>query len=121
MSDTLTITSGAGPDNWVITAYLSATTLLPAEIFLYENLGTTELGRYVGVADVSQLGLYQVWSGTAIPTFGNAYVRYAQAKIVLPLGDDDLVVRTTTNLIATAKALKSAFQSAASSTSSVVL
>lgn len=121
MSDSLSITAGAQPEGWVITANLVNNTILPSQIFLYENTGTSTLGRYVGVSTVAQLGRYQIWQGIPIPSFGNAYVRHDQAKITLPLGDDELAIRSTNNLIATAKALKAEMQAEASSTRTVIL
>jgi hypothetical protein len=120
--DTLSITSGPQGDIWVITATLTSHSTLPAEIFLYENTGETELGRYIGVCDIEQLGLYQIWTGQAIPRFGNAYVRHTQAKITLPLGVSSRYASVISNLTATAKSLKTSLTgSGATTTTSVTL
>ena len=50
-------------------------------VFLYANTGTNTLGAYMGVANVNELSSFQVWTGTPIPIFANAYVLHTQAVI----------------------------------------
>lgn len=70
-------------DQYVITASVLPGGYLPQNIFLYQNTGTTTLGLYYGVCNTDELTRFQVWSGSAIPLFGNAFVRYNQAKIIV--------------------------------------
>ena len=70
-------------DYWNITAELLSGSYLPSDIFIYQNTGTTTLGKYKGICGMDELKRLQVWSGTAIPKFGNKFVRYSQAKIQL--------------------------------------
>lgn len=86
--NSLQVTQGFDGNNWVATISLTPGSDLPAEIFLYENTGTTVLGDYATVCNFSELERFQVWTGTAIPLFGNKYVRSAQAKIVRPSRDE---------------------------------
>ena len=68
---------------------------LPGDIFIYENTGTTTLGTYIGVANLDELTRLQVFDiNTAIPIFGNRYVRHSEAKIILGLNDDPAPVIT---------------------------
>lgn len=57
----------------------------PKSIFLYENNGTEELGRYIGVANIDELVRYKEWTGQPIPSFGNRYVRYNQVSTEIDL------------------------------------
>lgn len=121
MSDSLQITTGLNQDIWQIQATVSVPTVLPAEIFIYRNLGTSTLGDYIGVCNLDELTRLQKWSGSAIPVFGNAFVRHSQAKIMLPLSDAAAVTRATNNLIQNTKTLKAQLTAAADSTTIVTI
>jgi hypothetical protein len=77
---------------------------LPGDIFLYLNTGTTTLGEYQGVCSIDEMARTQVFNpSVAIPIFGNKFVRYNTAKIVLGLTDDYNL--TVTRLKTSIKAL----------------
>jgi hypothetical protein len=83
---------------------------LPGPIFIYTNTGTTTLGDYQGVCGINELARLQIYnSNTAIPIFGNAYVRHNTAKIVIGLTDDHTIIVNQT--VANLKALSTAFKS----------
>ena len=84
MSDQLSVTISFVKDHYEVTASLVTTDVLPEAIFLYRNTGTTQLGEYYGVAFLSEIQARQVWTGVAIPSFGNAFVRYTQAFVIAP-------------------------------------
>lgn len=101
-------------DNIVVTATVLPNSFLPTNIFIYENTGTNVLGDYQGICNTDELTRFQVWSGNPIPIFGNKFVRYGQAKIVLDIQGD--VSRVVSNLITTATNLSTALKTASSST-----
>lgn len=92
MSDKLSVTIAFVRDHFEVTAELVELDILPAAIFLYENLGIVELGQYQGVAFKSDLTTRQEFIGVPIQTFANKYVRTAQAvKIVSTMEDANTV------------------------------
>jgi hypothetical protein len=106
-------------DQYSITGTILTGGFLPQEIFLYENTGTTELGPYQGVADTTELTRFQVFSGTAIPKFGNAFVRSSSAKIILNVQQDATsVIQHLTNSVTN---LSAALKLAASSTQVITI
>lgn len=114
MTDSVQVTINLTDEGWVIEADVVQSSLLPLEVFLYENTGENVLGRYYGVCNFEELGKYQVWTETPIAPFGNRFVRHSHAKITVPLSTDpDHVVQ---NIIATAKALKKELTSKTSTT-----
>jgi hypothetical protein len=114
MSSTLNVTKQLTNDNWVITAYLNAGGTLPREIFVYENLGTTQLGEYNGVISVIDLPRIQIWTGDIIPAFGNKFVRHLTATIHIGKDEDpDLVI---SNLRTSVQVLSTNFQAIQTST-----
>jgi hypothetical protein len=107
--DAITITVNKVGDEIVIAATVNdgAVTLPPA-IFTYVNSGTTTLGDYFGVCNANELGRFQEFTGTAIPVFGNAFVRARQAKISLPLtATKEVIDRATLNIRMNCSILKS--------------
>lgn len=112
MSDAITITTSLSGNSWVIEAFVSTPVALPAEIFTYENTGTTALGVYIGVCNFEELTRFQIWNSQALPMFGNKFVRTDRAKITVPISVDPSLV--TTNLISTATALKAEITAKAS-------
>jgi hypothetical protein len=106
-------------DEWVITATVTENSFLPVNIFAYENTGTTTLGSYVGIVNIDELNRYQVWSGAAIPAFGNRFVRSNMAKITIEIARPDAqaeIQEVIAHLTKIAGQLNVALQSAASST-----
>ncbi len=67
---------------------------LPADIFIYENTGTDSLGEYQGVCGIDDYSRMQTFTGESIPKFGNKYVKYTQAKILLDINDDATGAKT---------------------------
>jgi len=104
MSDSITISTSLSGNSWIIEASVTSATVLPAEIFAYANTGTTTLGDYYGVCSFEELTRFQIWNSTALPMFGNKFVRTGQAKITVPISVDPAVV--SANLISTATTLK---------------
>lgn len=92
MSSTLNVVTELQGDHYLITAEVQTGGTLPKEIFIYENRGDNVLGTYYGTCSVEELGRFQIFSGTTIPTFGNKYYRYGQAKILVALSDDPVSV-----------------------------
>jgi hypothetical protein len=125
MSETssLQITTVLQGDSWIITANVLPESFLPAEIFIYENTGTSELGTYQAVCSKEELLRLQIWSGTPIVKFGNKYVRYGQAKIIIDATTNNAQVPQTVvdHLILTTKLLSQALQTAASTTQVVIV
>lgn len=119
----LQITTQLQGDQWVITAVVLPGSFLPTNIFMYENLGTTQLGQYQGVCSKDELLRLQVWNGEIIPVFGNRYVRYSEAKIVIDATSNPETAPQTaiTNLTNTASQLSQALQAAASTTQVVTV
>jgi hypothetical protein len=104
----LQITTQLEADKVTITALILDGSFLPQNIFLYKNTGTTSLGDYYGVANTEELTRFQIFSGTAIPKFGNAFVRSNQAKITLNVNEDSAsviaaITQGVTNLSAALK------------------
>ncbi len=114
MSSSLQITTELINEGYVITAVILPNGTLPLDIFVYNNTGTTELGDFYGVAQLSDLHRLQVWAGVPIQVFGNAYVRHSQAKINVSITEDIDLVKS--RLIARVKELSLAYQAAQTST-----
>ena len=114
ITDAITVLTELSGDSWSITGTVTLGTTLPADIFVYENTGMTTLGPYVGVCNLNELKRIQVWTGAAVPKFGNRFVRTNQAKITVPVSVDPGTL--TLNMIATAKLLKVEMAAASSST-----
>lgn len=113
MASQLEITKTIQNNQWLVEAEVIPGGTLPANIFVYENSGTIELGTFFGVASVTDLGRMQVWSGVAIPTFGNKYILHSQAKIYVVDSSPDSVINVLINSV---KLLSTALQSASSTT-----
>lgn len=109
MSNELVVSTEINGDHWLVSAELSLNSTLPKEIFLYENQGDTSLDstNFFGTCSVSDLTKFKAFTGTAIPVFGNRYIRYHQAKIRVDfLSDLDRVV---TALVANVTSFKNAY------------
>ena len=107
MSSTLLVTTELVNDHWVITATIQPGGVLPPEIFIYYNAGAV-LGEFFGTCSVDELNRLQIFSGTPIPTFGNKYVRYGQAKIIVDL--ETQATQVISGLVTNVKALSMAYQ-----------
>lgn len=93
--------------------------VLPKDVFIFENTGTTTLGPYAGTCDMTDLQRLQVWAGQVIKKFGNRYVRADKVELHLNPGVDvDSVIAVIKNNLS---ALRSALLSSASSTQIIVL
>ena len=114
VTDAITVLTELSGDSWSITGTVTLGTILPPDIFMYENTGTTTLGKYIGVCNLNELMRIQVWADVAIPKFGNRFVRTSQAKITVPVSVDPGTIAF--NMIATAKVLKVEMAAASSST-----
>lgn len=121
------ITSISG-DNLIVTATVVPGGYLPANIFIYSNTGTTTLGDYQAVCTTDELTRLQVWTGVALPVFGNKFVRYNQAKIIV-VPDISGQLQTpaqiaqgiASNLITSAQALSTALQTSSSTTQTTTI
>lgn len=107
MANTLTITTNLVDSTWVISGSLSAGTL-PTEVFMYGNTGTSSIGTYVGVCSLGELARLQVFSGVALPIFGNKFVRSASLNIVVPLSTDPALI--VTNIVSSIQSLSKAYK-----------
>ncbi len=93
MSSTLNIQTTVSGDHYLVTGGLVAGGTLPQAIFIYTNTGDATLGEFFGTCSVAELGRLQPFSvGTAIPTFGNKYIRHDQIKIKVPLSENPAAV-----------------------------
>lgn len=88
MASKLLVTTELVVDHYLVTAEIQDGGSLPKEIFIFENSGTATLGKFYGTCSASELGRLQVFTGNAIPVFGNRWVRASPAKIIVSLGDD---------------------------------
>ena len=84
MADKLSVTITFVKDHYEVTAEMTEVDVLPEAIFLYENTGNASLGDYYGVASLSELLSRQEWVGVPIDTFGNKWVRFTEALVVVP-------------------------------------
>lgn len=83
MANNLEVTKSIDGDEILITFRLTNDSTLPKPVFIFENLGTTTLGAYIGVASFNELFTRQEYTGTPIPVLGNAFVRYTEGRIKL--------------------------------------
>lgn len=104
MSDELTVTIAFVQDHYEVTASLTDTDVLPEAIFLYENLGTTQLGPYYGVCSQAELTTRQEFTGSPIAVFANKFVRYIEAFTAVPTEAD--AQRFKEHLVDSVKRLK---------------
>lgn len=119
MTTTITSTVQLNGDHWLVTLDVTAGGTLPQDIFIYENTGTSVLGNYYGTCSLSELTRYQTFTGTPIPLFGNRFVKYTQAKIVVDLGRDPNQVVAT--CIANITALSKAYTSQGTTTQTFII
>lgn len=104
MASSLVITKELNDNGlWLVRASINAGGTLPREIFIYENSGTTILTNYIGVCSVEELTRLQVFTGTALPQFGNKYVRTAEARVLF--NDPSLYEGIVANLVNNVKIL----------------
>jgi hypothetical protein len=117
MASTLDIVTNVVGDHYLITGSLRVGGSLPREIFIYENTGGITLGDFYGTCNVQELGRLQIFTpGTAIPLFGNRYVRNAEVKIKVALTDDPVAVVSA--LVNNVKSLSTAYSQQVTTTSS---
>lgn len=120
MSSTLNFTTTIVADHYLITGSLAAGATLPAEVFIYTNVGDGTLGEFFGTCNVQELGsLAKFTAGVAQPTFGNKYLRHSQVKIVLPLEQDPVSVIST--IVKNVTSLSKAYASQATVASSFTI
>jgi hypothetical protein len=95
MPSTLNVTKTLSNSKWVITATISSGGILPLEIFVYENTGTTQLGSYQGVVAAVDMPRIQIFTGTVLPIFGNKFVRFGTGTLYVNLDSnpDDAIAR----------------------------
>lgn len=122
-TSSLQITTQLQGDQWIVTATVLAGSFLPPNIFIYENTGTNQLGQYQGVCSKDELLRLQVWTGTPIPIFGNRFVRYSTAKIIIDAvaNPETAPQSAISNLTSTASQLSQALQAVASTTQVVTV
>lgn len=105
--DYLNYTKDFSDGKWVITAEVlqgPETGVIPSACFLYVNTGTSTLGDYYSVCGLAELQRFQVWAGTAIPKFGNNYVRHTRAVFAVQSNaDPDKVIA---DMVVSLKVLK---------------
>lgn len=76
--DTLRLSIVLDGAKYVATVEITDGTM-PRSIFICENTGTTSLGDYLGVCNLSQLTTYPSWTGVATSTFATPFVRSTSA------------------------------------------
>lgn len=114
MPSTITATTDLKSDHYLVTISINPGSSLPAEVFVYENTGTNVLGNYFGTVSVSDIDRLKIFNNTPIPTFGNKFVRYGQAKIKVTFPDDPTLVINT--VVANLKLLQAAYLAALTTT-----
>lgn len=114
MTSSLRIDTQLTDTGYSITAYIAPGGILPPDVFTYANTGTSTLGEYFGVVSILDMPRLQVWTGVAIPIFGNGFVRYSQANIQVPSTEDVNVV--ITRLISSIQNLSTAFKAVQTTT-----
>lgn len=119
MPSTLTITKELLTDHWLVTAQLAAGSSLPPEIFLYINPGTAALGTFFGTCSVDDITRLKTYTGVTVPLFGNKYLKYNQAKIIVALESDVSAVITT--LVKNVTNLSIAYKSKVTTTQSYTI
>ncbi len=92
-------------NGYEVTSSVVENTSIPVEIYLYENLGTATLGDYVGIVSASDLHLRSIWTGVAMPAFGNRFVR--TANLTLLVENKETADAIAANILKGAKKLKS--------------
>lgn len=75
-------------DKYRVEAELTEPADLPKDIFVYRNTGTEELGEFQGVCTLREYTTLQTFKGEALPVFGNGYLKYGKAVILVKLTDD---------------------------------
>lgn len=117
-TSTLNITKALTDDGWSIQATLTST-VLPIEIWVYENTGTTTLGSWYSVISPLDLPRIQIWTGAAIAVFGNKFVRHSVGNILLTGTEnvDDVISR----LKASVQAFSTLFKANQTSTSTTTI
>lgn len=118
MASILTITKQITSDHkWEITASVTPGGSLPIDIFIFENAGNGQLGKYIGVCDIDEYQRIQPFTGVSVPVFGNRYLRYTSVKILIGINDD--ITKVTDNITNTVKSLSTSFANAATTTTSI--
>jgi hypothetical protein len=113
-TDTLRTESVFEKDHFVLTGEVVTPEVLPLEVFLFENKGTTSLGDYCGICAFSELIATKVFTGEPIPILHNKYVRYGQAKI--KLYSEDEVTAEIQHMASSLKSLVTEIQNQGSQT-----
>jgi len=119
MTTTLNVLTELEGDHYLVTAAVQPGGTLPVEIFVYTNTGTNILGEFFGTCSVEELGRLPIFSGTTIPIFGNRFVRYNQAKIIVTTQDDPSTVITA--LVKNVTALSKALQTKINTSSNYII
>jgi hypothetical protein len=89
MPSSLSFTTEVTSNNKLeITCKVNPGGTLPEDIFIYRNTGTTSLGDYYGVCNLEEYQRLQTFTGTAIPNFGNKFVKSKEAKVTIGVHDD---------------------------------
>lgn len=114
VSITKTITNGA----YLVVGTVTFGSDIPGDIFGYEN-NNGVLGDYVGVCTLDDYKRLQTFTGTPISAFGNKFVKFTEARHVVPL--DANVQATIDKMTADLKAFRLAFLAGSSSTQIVTL
>lgn len=106
---TLNISVSLVGDKYQVTGNITPGGDLPTDIFAYENTGSSELGTFCGITSKSEFTQFQTWQGTAIPVFGNRFVKYGQIKINVSLSDnvDEVISNLVSSISEFAKEYRS--------------
>lgn len=117
MSTQLSVSVSLEKEYWLITAKLLDETILPKDIFVYENTETSALGNFFGTCSLKDLGRLRVYQGVQIPMFGNKYIRYEEAKIKVTLDQGRAAVDSAiASLVKNVQALSTSYQTQSAST-----
>ena len=92
---TLQVITSIVDDKYKVEADLITPGDLPTEIFVYSNSGTENLGEFQGVCTLREYTGLQTFNETAVPVFGNKFLKHNKAIIFVELSEDiEKVIKT---------------------------
>lgn len=116
MSAAITITTAIDGTSRIITCTVNTGADIPHDIFLYENNNGVP-GVFFAVCALSDYNRFQTYTGSAIPVFGNKYIKQTSGAKILNITDDYSTVAPT--FIESCQAFRTAYLSSTTPVSHV--
>lgn len=89
MAASLIISTTIENSAWKIVGEISSSSDIPKDVFVYENLGTPNLGEYQAVCSLSEYLRIKTHSpGTSVAVFGNKFLKSTILSRTYPLDLD---------------------------------